>query len=1063
MMMRRINKTHLLWLCATLLQLPTPTIQSTIKEPEYSRTLSKDKTLQIEQREIDDAVDHGVRLLEELVKVKEPLLYKLGYTLKSDNPASKVANFGAPTSRRAILHSRIGYAMVEASKRIATSFFKDAPRASLSGLQSRASLDGECPFQGKPKCPAASRRFRTSDGTCNNLKNPWRGAALLPMQRFLPPVYEDGVQSIRLSVQGTPLPSPRAISTTIHRDQDHELLSVTSMFMQWGQFLDHDLTSTVKSRSFNGSIPRCCEEDGSGVLPEQFLHPLCLPITVPPSDPFLSQFGVGCMEFTRSAPSTRFDCELGWREQMNQATSYIDASMIYGSNRDTLESLRTFSGGGIFYGIDPPDPPEGEVCTSGAVSEECLQPGDGRVSENPGLIALHTVFVRYHNKIAGVLSTINPHWSDERVFQETRRIVYSAVQHITFKEYLPLVLGPEVMDSFELRLLKRGYYGNYNDKVNPTVANSFSTAAFRFGHSMVQNSFIRTDSHHRPLVNNVSLHDEILNVENIWSAGSLDRLLLGLSNQPSQRRDEFIADELTNHLFQFGRNVPFGMDLAAINIQRGRDHGIPPYTFWRKPCGLSEVNSWRDLEGVTGISAALRMRSLYAHVDDIDLFTGGLAEKPLKGAVSGPTFACIIAQQFANLRAGDRFWYENDGFESSFSPAQLQQIRKVTLAQILCQTLNEIETVQPFVLLTADRVKNVRVTCETLRNFDLGPWVETVDDDFIETNELRVKRGVKTRLDVTKRVKPNNVTEQRYNRPTKYSTAKPIKATSTYYHIKDSTKPEDVTYLLGIVPPQPLQVNINIHYSTPAPVWSPAPIRRKQTTASPNLANDVVVITSRPSTYSPFDSMEYSYASQNGYKRPNTQYRPTKQPQYAPTSSYSPPLFEEAPFASSNVPSRPDFLHYYNRPTTNSQRPLASHTIYRQDELTDDILDSFFTNRKSGGGGGVGAPGGISDKLDFKTRVLEGEFVKVASVRKQEVFAREGDDVIEAGKTKKIRVMDVDVMPSEPSGQWRTVHAKEEEEEREMEVPALPMSIPCSHEVPRPLIRYYSPPIGDNL
>lgn len=285
---------------------------------------------------------------------------------------------------------------------------------------------------------------------------------------------------------------------------------------------------------------------------------------------------------------------------------------------------------------------------------------------------MHTVWVRFHNKAATVLAKFNPHWSDEKLYQETRKIVYSIVQHITYREFLPIVLGPEVMDLFELRLVRKGYYAQYNNKINPAIANSFSTAAYRFGHSMVQNSFVRTDHKHRPLFNSklhesifftnlkflrplpdVSLHEELDNFENIWSFGSVDRLLLGFANQPAQRRDEFICDELSNHLFQ-SSSLPFGSDLAAINIQRGRDHGIPPYTSWREPCGLSPVKTWQDLKGIFNADSVNRFRSVYLQVDDIDLFSGGLAEKPVRGGVVGPTFACIIAQQFLNLRKGDR-------------------------------------------------------------------------------------------------------------------------------------------------------------------------------------------------------------------------------------------------------------------------------------------------------------------------------------------------------------------------------------------------------------------------
>lgn len=96
------------------------------------------------------------------------------------------------------------------------------------------------------------------------------------------------------------------------------------------------------------------------------------------------------------------------------------------------------------------------------------------------------------------------------------------------------------------------------------------------------------------------------------------------------------------------------MDLPAVNIQRGRDHGIPSYTDWRRPCGLTPVENWRELEKLFSFDTVQRFRSVYSDVEDIDLFSGGLAEKPVRGGIVGPTFACIIAQQFLNLRKGDR-------------------------------------------------------------------------------------------------------------------------------------------------------------------------------------------------------------------------------------------------------------------------------------------------------------------------------------------------------------------------------------------------------------------------
>lgn len=221
----------------------------------------------------------------------------------------------------------------------------------------------------------------------------------------------------------------------------------------------------------------------------------------------------------------------------------------------------------------------------------------------------------------------------------------------------------------------------------------------------------------------VSIHDELANLGDLETAGSVDRLLLGLINQPAQRRDEHISEELTNHLFQTP-SFPFGMDLASINIQRGRDHGIPPYVRWREPCALSPIRDFDDLDKVIPPSTASKFRSVYSSVEDIDLFSGGIAEKSVKGGLVGPTFACIIGQQFNNLRRGDRFWYENS--ENGFTGGQLRQIRRVTLSQVLCITMDDIETVQPFVFLTRDTLKNQPLPCNDslLHRFNLEFWAE---------------------------------------------------------------------------------------------------------------------------------------------------------------------------------------------------------------------------------------------------------------------------------------------------------------------------------------------------
>ena len=96
--------------------------------------------------------------------------------------------------------------------------------------------------------------------------------------------------------------------------------------------------------------------------------------------------------------------------------------------------------------------------------------------------------------------------------------------------------------------------------------------------------------------------------------------------------------------------------LFINHILPARDHGIPGYNEYRAWCNLTRARDFDDLKREISFPLVERLRRLYAHVDDIDLFPGGLAETPLVGGIIGPTFACIIGHQFRLLRRCDRFW-----------------------------------------------------------------------------------------------------------------------------------------------------------------------------------------------------------------------------------------------------------------------------------------------------------------------------------------------------------------------------------------------------------------------
>lgn len=143
--------------------------------------------------------------------------------------------------------------------------------------------------------------------------------------------------------------------------------------------------------------------------------------------------------------------------------------------------------------LDFPD----EGCTRPDKSVFCFEAGEIRVNEQLVLSCMHTMMARNHNLMAKGLAEVNPHWDDEILFQESRRINIAYIQHITFNEFLPILLGKEVMEKFGLVLSKEGYWDGYDSKINPSIIDSFAAAAFRFGHTLLPTAVERWSKAHK--------------------------------------------------------------------------------------------------------------------------------------------------------------------------------------------------------------------------------------------------------------------------------------------------------------------------------------------------------------------------------------------------------------------------------------------------------------------------------------------------------------------------------------------------------------------------------------
>jgi len=591
----------------------------------------------------------------------------------------------------------------------------------------------ECDDQTLP-CDHTSK-FRTATGWCNNLQNPNYGKSFRANTRLLRPAYEDGLSKPRVtSVKGRPLPSPRLISTNMHNDVSAPHVRYTLMVMQWGQFIDHDLIFTPVNKGFSDSILDCRSCDSP-----QTIHPECFPIPIPQNDPFFPPINITsgkpfCLPLTRSMPG---QLTLGYREQMNQVTAFVDASHTYGSDKCEQKGLRTFKGGELRSTRNlrgkPLLPTEAENHECKAPSGRCFTGGDTRASEQPGLAALHTLLLREHNRVANELEKLNTHWSDEMIFQNARRIVTAENQHITYNEWIPRILGWNAVNLYELNLLPEGYFEDYDAYCNPTILNEFGIA-FRFGHSLLKPSFERMDSIFAKKDPPVKLSEHFFNPDLLYQPGMIDEMIRGLTTVSMETLDQFMTDEVTNHLFEEKKKPFSGLDLAALNVQRARDHGLQPYNEYRALCNLTKARTFDDLRREIAQPVIERMKRTYAHVDDIDLFTGGLVETPLHGGLVGPTFGCILGIQFRNLRMCDRFWYENSDPLVRFTDAQLTELRKSTLSKLLCDNCDAVETEQRSAFDLPDPFLNPRVSCRDLPAVNLDLWKERVSCSVGRTN-----------------------------------------------------------------------------------------------------------------------------------------------------------------------------------------------------------------------------------------------------------------------------------------------------------------------------------------
>ncbi len=373
---------------------------------------------------------------------------------------------------------------------------------------------------------------------------------------------------------------------------------------------------------------------------------------------------------------------------INLTTAWIDASAVYGIDspsglagpRQTVATPASLREGGAVASTGRMITSEGKNLP---VANGLVLAGDPRAAENPDLAAIHTLWVREHNWHVERLAKVHPQWSGDQLYRQARAIVTAEIQQVTYREFLPTLLGPGAIPQ----------WNGYRSNVDPTISVEFSVAAMRFGHSIVSNVVSREAEDGSLTGPEMLLRDAFfMPASEFVKHGGADGFLRHIGSDVSNTLDAHLVDDLRNFL----NDPPVAIDLAAINIQRSRDVGLGTLNQTRVALGM---RPHADFSQVTpDPELASRLKTAYGTIDRLDLWIGGLSERRVRGALVGETFHRILTDQFVRLRDGDRLWWENQSWDRGMA----QWIRETTIAEVVLRN-TDTRRMQANMFLAAER------------------------------------------------------------------------------------------------------------------------------------------------------------------------------------------------------------------------------------------------------------------------------------------------------------------------------------------------------------------------
>ena len=446
------------------------------------------------------------------------------------------------------------------------------------------------------------------DGTGNNIENPTWGVAGTPRVRSYPPSngYADQI-SIPVTLHNNSHPSARRIVEELFHvavPQNDE--KKNQLILEFGHFIAQDISHTIYNSSDSFPIP--C--DGKIIDTDLSGCPFASSLSMPEYQE---------IQFNRAS----HDKIILPRASLNTVTSFLDLSNIYGMSLEESKKLRD----GISIALDNDGYPSAKEIMTG-------------IGKTPGTYSIFVIFVRYHNLQAKKIAKLHPLLDDDDVFEKAKMDTVAFYQNIVEETYIPTLLGSKLEP-----------YKGYDSSINPSIDEFFTTVSFRYGHSSLAGSIDMLDKDMNQMPKGPLTMRDIFenNIEGlVKSNGGIEPFLRGMVSTPAKAVDPSFVDD-----YNF-----YSSATSVIDVQRGRDIGIPSYNNVREAFGLPRRRTYEELaENDPEIVAILE--NLYGNegIEKVDAYVGALIEKKNNALdMMGPVFTNSLKHQFSNLRDGDRFW-----------------------------------------------------------------------------------------------------------------------------------------------------------------------------------------------------------------------------------------------------------------------------------------------------------------------------------------------------------------------------------------------------------------------